>query len=38
MESLSQILQQHGPWALLLVVFVYILLRGQISFRYPRDR
>ena len=37
MESLARVLEQYGPWALLLIVLVYILLRGQISFRYPRD-
>lgn len=38
MESLAYLLKQYGPWTLLLTVLVYILLKGQISFRYPRDK
>jgi hypothetical protein len=36
MESLLHILKDYGAWGLLLVVLVYVLLRGQITFRYPR--
>lgn len=37
-EVIANILKQYGPWALLLVVFVYILVNGQLTFRYPRQR
>lgn len=37
MEALAQIFKQYGPWALLFIVLIYILLKGQITFRYPRS-
>jgi hypothetical protein len=37
MEVLAQIFKQYGPWALLFIVLIYILLKGQFSFRYPRS-
>lgn len=36
MNSLIQVLKDYGAWGLLLVVLMYLLLRGQITFRYPR--
>jgi hypothetical protein len=37
-ETTALILKQYGPLALLLIVFIFILVRGQISFRYPRHK
>lgn len=37
MEALLKILTNYGPLGLILIVAVYILLRGQITFRYPRS-
>lgn len=37
MESLLKILSNYGPWGLVLVVLIYILLKGQITFKYPRS-
>lgn len=34
--ELLRVLSRYGPWGLILIVAVYILLRGQIAFRYPR--
>jgi hypothetical protein len=36
MDWLLHILTQYGGTGLLFVVIVYILLRGQLTFRYPR--
>lgn len=36
MNSLIQILKDYGAWGLLLVVLIYLLVKGQITFRYPR--
>jgi hypothetical protein len=38
MEALTQILRDFGAWALLLVVILYIILKGEIVFRYPRPK
>lgn len=38
MEALIQILKNFGAWALLLVVLLYIILRGEIVLRYPRPK
>lgn len=37
MDTLFTILKEHGPVSLLLVVAVFILLKGQFTFRYPRS-
>jgi hypothetical protein len=37
METLMKILSNHGPWGLVLLVLIYILLKGQLTFRYPRS-
>jgi hypothetical protein len=37
METLLKVLGEYGAAGLILVVLVYILLRGQLSFRYPRS-
>ena len=36
METLLKILSDYGALGLLLIVLVYILLKGQITFSYPR--
>jgi hypothetical protein len=36
MELLGQILVRYGPWGLILVVVIYIILKGEFVFRYPR--
>ena len=36
METLLKILGDYGAAGLILVVLLYILIRGQISFTYPR--
>lgn len=37
METLLNILSNYGPWGLILIVLIYILLKGQLTFRYPRS-
>jgi len=37
METLLSILRDYGVWGLVLVVLLYIILKSQISFRYPND-
>lgn len=37
MEVLTNVLVNYGGWGLLLVVLLYIVLRGQFTFRYPRS-
>lgn len=36
METLLKILSDYGPWGLVLIVLIYILIKGQFTFRYPR--
>ena len=36
MELLLKVLHDYGAAGLLLVVAVYVLLKGQIDFHYPR--
>jgi hypothetical protein len=36
MEALLKILSDYGPWGLVLIVLIYILIKGQFTFRYPR--
>jgi len=38
MELLVNILKDYGAWGLVLVVLIYLILRGQIVFRYPRSK
>jgi hypothetical protein len=37
METLLKVLGEYGALGLIVVVPVYILLKGQLSFRYPRS-
>jgi hypothetical protein len=37
MEALLKILGDYGPWGLVLIVLIYILIKGQFTFRYPRS-
>jgi hypothetical protein len=34
--EIYKIMSTFGPWGVILVVLIYLLLRGQISFHYPR--
>jgi hypothetical protein len=36
MDMLLDIFKEHGALGLLLVVAVFIVLKGQFTFRYPR--
>jgi hypothetical protein len=36
LSEIYKILSTFGPWGLILIVVIYILLKGQIAFRYPR--
>ena len=36
MEELTAVLEKYGPWGLILLALVYILLKGQFTFTYPR--
>lgn len=38
METLLKVLGDYGPLGLILVVLIYVLLKGQITFRYPRSK
>ena len=35
-EVLIETLKTYGAWGLLLVVLVYVVVKGQFTFRYPR--
>jgi hypothetical protein len=35
-SDIYKILSTFGPWGLILIVVIYILLKGQIEFHYPR--
>jgi len=35
-EVIVETLKTYGPWGLVLAVLIYILLKGQFTFRYPR--
>jgi hypothetical protein len=34
--EIYKILSTFGPWGLILIVLIYILVKGQIAFTYPR--
>jgi hypothetical protein len=36
LSQIYKILSTFGPWGLILVVLIYIVLKGQFSFHYPR--
>ena len=36
--GMYKILSTFGPWGLVLIVFIYIVLKGQITFHYPRPK
>jgi len=38
MELAMQLLKDYGPWGLVLGVLVYMVLQGQMTFRYPRPK
>ena len=35
-EILSKVFEKYGGWGLLLLILVFIILKGQFSFQYPR--
>jgi hypothetical protein len=37
MDILSNILKDYGVWGLVLVAFIFIILKGQFTFQYPRS-
>ncbi len=36
-DILISILKDYGVWGLILVALVYLVLKGEFSFRYPRS-
>lgn len=36
--GIYKIMSTFGPWGVILVVLIYVVLKGQISFIYPRPR
>jgi hypothetical protein len=38
MGFITEILKNYGVAGVLLLLFVFLLLKGEISFRYPRPR
>lgn len=36
LNKVYEVLDTFGPWGLILIVLIYIVLKGQIAFRYPR--
>ena len=36
LNKIYESLNTLGPWGLILIVLIYIVLKGQIAFRYPR--
>ena len=35
-EIIIETLKTYGAWGLLLVVLVYVVVKGEFTFRYPR--
>lgn len=38
MDQLLDITAKHGPWTVLVIVVGYVLLKGSVTFEYPRRR
>ena len=38
MEPFIAILKQYGPWVMLLAVCVFVIVKGELTFRYPRKK
>lgn len=36
--EISKIMSTFGPWGLILIVLIYVVLKGQITFHYPRQK
>lgn len=30
------VLKQYGPWAVVLLLIVYVIIKGELNFRFPR--
>jgi len=37
LELLIGILKEYGIWGLILAVLLFLLLKGEVVFRYPRS-
>lgn len=35
LNEIYKILNTFGPWGLILIVLIYVVLKGQIEFHYP---
>ncbi len=38
MGAWSELLKEFGPWGVMLIVGVYILLKSSFTISYPRDK
>jgi hypothetical protein len=38
MDALLKIFVTYGGWGLLLIVVLYLLLKSEVSIRYPRPK
>jgi hypothetical protein len=36
MELLLAVLKEYGPWGPILILLLYMLLKGRVTFEYPR--
>jgi hypothetical protein len=37
MDSLATLYADIGPWGLVIVAAIFILLKGKVTFQYPRE-
>lgn len=37
MERLVPILKNYGPWGLILIVLMHLLINGKVTFEYPYE-
>jgi len=38
MEEIVKLLNAYGAWGLLFALCIYLVLKGEFVFRYPRSR
>jgi hypothetical protein len=38
MDQVLAVLRQYGPWGVVLFLGAYMLIRGELTFRFPRRR
>ena len=36
LELLISIFKEYGVWGLILIVLIFLLIKGEVIFRYPR--